>query len=679
VVGDPKQSIYRFRRADIETYELVRTRIEKSGGRVVELSTNFRSTPALCDWVNRAFGRPEMFPDQRDPRQPSYVPLVADRPAGTPGPAVLRLDVPGAGNEAEPVVREDADRIGRFIAGAVARGERSPGDFLILFRRRKYMGAYARVLEERGVPYEIAGGGAFAESRELAALLPVLGAVADPDDPIPFTAALRGAIFGIDDDALYRFSRLGGRFRFTADPPAGTDSRIVRAVEMLRRAADLADTLPPAAAIARTAGMLGLVPLAASEELGESRAGNLLKSLAAARKFSAEGLDFGGVVRELEGLGEGERIEQMSLEPGRSGVVRLMTLHGAKGLEAKVVFLAEPAGNPNFGRNYWIDRSVEPPAGYFRVFEKTGQWGERDIALPPDWETRCEIEKAFEKAEATRLLYVGATRAEELLVVSIKRNANGKASGPWAALEPFLGAELPHPPPAAVAGPRPLPRIDADLLAATAGRAARLEAAAAPTYAVASVTALVHARGEKPAWESTGRGLSWGRVLHGALEAAMRDPKADLRLHVANLLAEEDRPPSELDEVLRLVEAVRGSPLWTRAGRAKRRLVEVPFALRVSPEEIGLLEPSAPADTVLQGAIDLVFEEDDGWVLVDYKSDAVTPQNRAGLLAFYEPQVTLYRRYWEQLTRRPTQAGIFFIQGGETIWMDSSTPTSQSP
>ncbi len=75
-----------------------------------------------------------------------------------------------------------------------------------------------------------------------------------------------------------------------------------------------------------------------------------------------------------------------------------------------------------------------------------------------------------------------------------------------------------------------------------------------------------------------------------------------------------------------------------------------------------------------------MFEEDDGWVLVDYKSDAVTPQNRAELVAFYEPQVAMYRRYWERLTGRPTRAGIFFAQDGETVWMpDSSTPSSQAP
>ena len=681
VVGDPKQSIYRFRRADIETYEHVRGRIEDSGGRIVELSTNFRSTPAVCEWVNRAFGRAGMFPDRRSEKQPSYVPLVAHRApragAGAGGPAVLRLDVPGSGNEAEPVVLEDADRIGRFIAGAVGRRERVPGDFLILFRRRKFMGAYARVLEERGVPYEIAGGGAFGEARELGALLPILRAVADPDDPVPFTAALRGPIFGVDDDALYRFSRLGGRFRFTAVPPEGSDPRIARACELLKRSAELADSLPPAAAISRIAALLGLVPLAASEELGESRAGNLLKSLAAARSFSAEGLDFGGIVCELERLGDGKEIEQMSLEPGRPGVVRLMTLHGAKGLEAKVVFLAEPAGNPRFGRDYWIDRAVEPPAGYFRVFQKFGQFGVRDVALPPDWDAKCEIEDEFEKAEAVRLLYVGATRAEETLVVSVKRAANGKAGGPWAALEPLLGAELPHPAPALAAAASPPPELGADSASAAERRAATFAASSAPTYGVVSVTALAHASGEKPAWESTGRGMSWGRVLHGVLEAMMRDPSVDVRAVAANLLADEERPAGELDEVVRLAADVQKSPLWRRARAAKRTLVEVPFAIDVPREELGLSE--APARAVLQGAIDLVFEEDEGWVLVDYKSDAVTPENRAGLVSFYARQVETYRRYWSRLTGRPTQAGIFFAQTGDTEWIPDSFTEPSSP
>jgi ATP-dependent helicase/nuclease subunit A len=122
---------------------------------------------------------------------------------------------------------------------------------------------------------------------------------------------------------------------------------------------------------------------------------------------------------------------------------------------------------------------------------------------------------------------------------------------------------------------------------------------------------------------------------------------------------------------VRVVDGVRTSALWNRALAARRRLVEVPFALGVAREELGLGE--GPETVVLQGAIDLVFEEDDGWALIDYKSDTVAG-NRDALVAFYTPQIAIYRRYWERLTGRPTRAGLFFIDTGETVW--PSTPAS---
>jgi len=575
---------------------------------------------------------------------------------------VLRLEVPGAGNRADPVVRVDAEQIGRYIAAAVHSGSRAPEDFLILFRRRRFMGAYARVLEAHGIPFEIAGGGAFDESDELGALLPVLESLADPDDPVPFVAALRGPVFGVDDDALFRFASAGGRFRFTAELPAGADARIVRAAGLLRDAFADVEALPPAAAIARLCGRLGLTALAAAEELGESRAGNLLKALAAARKFSGEGCDFPGVVRELARMRDEDLIEQMSIEPGRAGVVRLMTLHGAKGLEARVVFLAEPAADNFPPRNFWVDREGETPVGYFRIVQRLGKRGEQDLAVPPGWDAMCEAEESFERAEHVRLLYVGATRAEEMLVVSIKRMASGRAAGPWAPLDRHLPAMLALPGPPAAAAPPPLPGLSAAPDAARTERERRRASAARPTYGVVAVTDVAHT-GEKPAWESTGRGMSWGRVLHGALEAAMRDPKLDLALHAANLLAAEERPAADLADVLRVVEGVRASPLWKRALASKRRFAEVPFALPVEPMELGLA--AAPGPTVLQGTIDLVFEEAGGWVLVDYKSDTVTPANRSTLETFYAPQIGHYRRYWESLTGQPTKAGLFFLATGE--------------
>jgi ATP-dependent helicase/nuclease subunit A len=664
VVGDPKQSIYRFRRADIQTYQVVRDRISRCG-RVLRLSVNFRSNAALCEWVNGVFGR--CFPKAPTREQPSYAPLVPCRPERPPGPVVFRIATYDPSRANQPVVDHDAARIADCIAAAVREGQRRPGDFLLLFRKRKFMTDYARAIEDRGIPYEQGGGDAFGDSQELADLLMPLAALADPDDPVPLVAALRGPILGVDDEALYRYVRAGGRFSFRSDVPLSADPRIREAFGLLRSAETLVETLPPAAAIARFAERVGWVALAASRNLGESRAGNLLKALAAARGLSAEGLGFPAVVRELARLRQESLIEQMSVEPGRPDAVRLLTLHGAKGLEAPVVFLAEPASRAGRARSFWIDRDSEPPRGYFRLARSFGDFGDEEIARPPGWEDMERAEKEFDAAENRRLLYVGATRAQEALVVSLRTSKDGKASGPWSELASGLATDLPQP------GSKPVPEAPSggdtapDPQTFRYRRAERRRLSGEPTYAVVSVTTLSHSAADaRPPREDTGRGMEWGRIIHGLLEALMRDAALDVRAYAANLFAEEERQAGDLEEAVRLVEAVRGSPLWRRALAAKRRLVEVPFAVSVDSRELGRSE--GPKHTLLSGAIDLAFEEDDGWTLVDYKSDRVDGK-LAALAAFYAPQIRLYRGYWERLTRRRTRAGLFFVETGEEAWL----------
>jgi ATP-dependent helicase/nuclease subunit A len=669
VVGDPKQSIYRFRRADIETYAGVRSRIQASG-RLLELSTNFRSTSALCEWVNRAFPRPGFFPKEATPGQAGYVPISAARQDGALSPCALRLPTPASGNSERPVAEADASRIAEVIASAIAKGEKRPEDFLILFRRRKFMADYARALEERGVVPEIGGGAAFGASEELEALMPVLESLADSDNPVPFVAALRGPFFGVDDETLYRFVRAGGRFSFRAALPEAADAGIRRAFELFREGERLVETLPPAAAISRLVERLGGTALAAARDLGDSRAGNLLKALSAARKFSSDGLDFFAVVEELERLREEDSVEQMSVEPGRPGAVRLMTLHSAKGLEAPVVFLAEPAAGSGRPRNYCIDRSVEPPRGYFRVTKRFGEHGEEEIARPAGWEKMQESEKSFDEAEKVRMLYVGATRARDLLVVSIKKTAAGRAAGAWAALDPFLEENLASRAPAPARQPAGPPLRPAEDIEAFRGRRLdRRERCASPSYAVTSVTAVAHSGADRPFRERTGRGMSWGSVIHRLLEALMRDGSLELRPYAANVLAEEGREPEDLEKAIELVESVRSSALWKRALTARRRMVEVPFALKVPSASVE--EKSGPSETLLTGALDLVFEEDGVWTIVDYKSDTVT-NNLEELVAFYRPQIDHYRRYWRQLTGQPTRAGLFFVATGQEAWLEES-------
>jgi ATP-dependent helicase/nuclease subunit A len=663
VVGDPKQSIYRFRRADIETYGAVRSRIEHSG-RVLNLSANFRATGRLCQWVNTAFSKE--FPPAATPQQAGWVPLAAQRGEGAPGVFRLQTRTPTSGTA--PLVEQDATRIARTIDTAVRGGARRPGDFLVLFRTRKHMSDYARALEARGIPYELSGGGAFKDSEELRTLLPLLKAISDPDDPVPFVSVLRGPLFGVDDEALYLFSRAGGRFSFRAALPEGADPRIARACELLREGDALAGALPPAAAIARLCGRLGWTAYAGARELGDSRAGNLLKAIAAARTFSADGLAFAAVVAELDRLTSEGYIEEMSAQPGRRGAVRLMTVHGAKGLEAPVVFLADPRRERDRPTRFWIDRRGPSARGHWRVIRETEGFGVVEIAQPHGWKEMSEVEEAFEEAEKTRLLYVAATRAREMLVVSIwKQGKSENAHGPWSPLAPYLTEDLSEPaPPAAAEPPPPLSKLPEELSAFARRRQERREESARPTYAVTPVTRVAHA-GPRPAWERTGRGMSWGRVLHRLLEALMRDGTLDVRAYAANLLAEEERSAGDLEEIVRTVEGVRASELWKRAAAAPRRLVEVPFALMVRREELGLAD--GPAETLLQGAIDLVFEQDGAWTLVDYKSDTVG-NNLEELVAFYTPQIAIYRRYWERLTGRPTRAGLFFAETGREVWPD---------
>lgn len=675
VVGDPKQSIYRFRRADIQTYDRVKERVLASGGRVVELTANFRSSPEVCGWVNAVFGA--AFPAKATPEQAAYVPLDAERESPRGSSGAFHLEVPPAGSRArQAIARQDAIRIAAWIRAAIdsgfeVRGDGSgrpvePGDFLLLFRYKKLMDLYAKELEARGVPYQISGGGAFSESEDLADLLPLLETLVDPADPVSLVASLVGPFFGVDDDALYRFRRSGGRFHLFAPPPAGVDDRIARGLRMLTEAHELSRSLPPGAALAAICEKLGAIAYGGARELGGTRAGNLLKACSITRSLSARGEPFGSIVRYLRQLTEKSDAEEMSTRPGETRAVRLMTLHRAKGLEAPIVFLADPTGERETSVDWCVDREREMPQGWMRVAERSGRRGDREIARPAGWSEREEVETRFQEAEKDRLLYVAATRAADLLVVSVGPDS---VKSPWAKLA--LAARRPLP---EVAKPRAAPpsarqpNLAPQVAEFRLERQARRDASKQPGYAVEQVTHVVHDRSAPPFASRTGRGMSWGRVVHRLLEGAMKDPALNLRLYAANLLVEEERPADEVDEAVRLAEAVRGSDLWNRALAAKRRFTEIPFALMAASDDLGLSD--GPSETLLQGAIDLVFEEESGWTLVDYKSDTIAG-NLDALVTYYSPQIAHYRRYWEKLTGQPTKAGLFFVQTGDEVWPEA--------
>ena len=665
VVGDPKQSIFRFRRADIDTYNEVKEIVDRSDGQIIPLTTNFRSVPALCTWLNPIFRA--KFPEKANQFQPEFEELVPfQKGAG----GVRRITLEDFSKQ-EEAAKEDAALIAARIydalkndrGGSQRRGDgeagvklSSPGDVMVLLRYKTHLAIYARALEAFGIPYQVTGSSGFRDSEELRHLLNLLTAVAAPDDQVALIATLRGQFFGVSDDLLYRFRAAGGKFSYLESPDQCQDQepreRLGAALTELRQFHQWARAKPPAATLSLILDRLGLIPLALIREMGESRAGNLLKALELVLWEASENLtSFTDLVARLSEYFAEIEVEEMTVEPGKRDAVRLMNLHKAKGLQAEMIFLADPLKDPDHQPFLHISRTEDISMGYFVAFREKG-FQKEILGLPPDWPEKEGLEVQYQQAEEERLLYVATTRAKQLLVVSTCPQKPNR--GPWKDLYQYLRGvpELSAPVQSAVEAIPEGKILPQALETARSDRAARISWGKKLSYAVESVTAAAKtSTQESPFPEDSDKGMSWGRIVHRLLEAAARDSTLDLDLLAQNLLVEEERPLTERDEVVALVKSVMRSELWQRQARVEKRLMEVPFSLTLQ-EEI---------PKVMSGVIDLAFKEPDGWVIVDYKSDKVAG-NLDALISFYRPQVDLYRRFFQDMTGEPVkEAGLYFI------------------
>ncbi|MEW6173122.1 MAG: UvrD-helicase domain-containing protein, partial [Bacillota bacterium] len=426
VVGDLKQAIYRFRRADIDTYNEVKRLIAGSGGKVLHLTTNFRSVHAVGEWVNPVFKT--LLPEDATPYQAAFAGMDTVRDSGGGTAAGIRtISIPKFNrNNQDEIARADAGRIAGWIRRALDGGVKLsrtpeeieegftekpvPGDFMILLRYKDNMDLYARALEERRIPFCIAGGGGFSKSAETAELLKILRSLLDPGDPVRLAAVLRGGLFGLSDKQLWRFRQAGGRFSFLDDVPDALSpedrERFEWAFASLRRFYEWTQSLPASAALENIVRELGVIPYALTGELGKSRAGHLIQCLEYAAAAERRGItSFSSLVDYLTILADSGVEEEINIAPWEKDAVRLMNLHKAKGLEAPVVFLANPGKNVKFGPAVHIQRSGDAPRGYF-VIEKRKEYASETLGQPLDWEELSAVEQRYQDAEEMRLLYV---------------------------------------------------------------------------------------------------------------------------------------------------------------------------------------------------------------------------------------------------------------------------------
>ena len=654
LVGDPKQSIFRFRRADIDIYERAKQRIRETGGQVVELTTCFRAIPALSDWANTAFSN--LFPQQASPQQPAYSKLDGVNEPSTAGCGVVQLCLPASLGRKE-VPTADAQAIASYIANEVTNGRRTWRDFLILTRKKANLASYARELERAGVQYEVTGSEAFQDSPSVEALSSLLYCLANADDAPALVGVLRGPLFGFDDEELFSYHRGGGKLLLNAPVNHEAEQSVADALAGMQEMYRWTRTLPVGAAVERILERTGLIAMASAESAGGGEAGKLLFAVDCLRAANESGASFAAAVEELETrLGAGEA-DAPALESGRQDVVRLMNLHKAKGLEAKVVFLADPLAGVKPRADLHIVREGNRATGYFQVTRSKGEFASEILAEPEGWAAHESTELAYVSAEELRLLYVACTRPMEMLVVSRWDKSDNYGVRPWETLAPFLAAapalEVPG---AVVAVPATVPAItDEDSLAAAASRETLIATILAPTSVVEAVTgsgvASTHHAAVTPGEPC---GPAWGRIIHALLERAASDPsckREDLeRWAMFHVMADSAAKPFEAESVEAMLR-VMASPFWAHVCEARVRLVEVPIMVEI---------PESSPRRLETGVIDLVLQFDAGWEIIDYKTDGADLEQ---LVAQYGQQVQTYAAHWERITgERVVYAGIYSVR-----------------
>jgi ATP-dependent helicase/nuclease subunit A len=701
VVGDPKQSIYRFRRADMTIYNQVKQRFEQFGA-VLHLVANFRSGTPIEDFVNRMFRH--RFPLEATEHQAAFAAMhVQRRPE--PYDRVAWYPVPKTGKRTrrEEVAEMDARRVASWIAAVIESGERKPDDFLVLTRDRRHLTVYAREIEARNLPVQVTGAGVGLEV-ELEEVRLILQALADPGDAAATLAVLVGLFFGLDYETLAQHVIDGGGSLDFVQALAAPSSPVERALATLHELWLLARREPADVVVAEVIDRFGLLPYAAAGPLGESRAGALLYVLETVRNAALQGdASLHGALTAIEAALDAEEAEA-PLEPGRRDAVRIMNLHQAKGLEGNVVILASPVGEWNPPPQLHVDRPPHGRAeGYIVVAERRWRFNDTVLARPLDWDRHQAAEEAFIAAERDRLLYVAATRARQELIVARYDVAD---ESPWGAFHQYLevGHEALIFPALDAPEPARLSRTATDLMAEAAHVRAQRHALANPGWRADAVTRRVKQGVPlQPvtvlADDEIEAGMAWGKIIHALLELAARGARGGaLRSAAETALRSEDAPlrwrndPERAREAVEMVERVIASDTWRRAQTADRMLVESPFAVAWSTGEYrdllasvrgpGASQIGAPAEDsradeariggapveIIEGVVDLAFRERGVWTLVDYKTDqegrSMDPDRRA----VYQAQLDMYAACWTRITGEPVGERILlFLADDEAL------------
>ena len=712
IVGDDQQSIYGFRRADMRVFNRVKDLLSvPEAGSTLRLQSNFRSLSPICEWCDSAFsdlfdsGVEEGIQAEHQTFSPTRTisPTRAKGEKGTTGEEgdhVRVLEVPGVSrNPADDIARKNARQVARFVAEAVESnkpvlgsaetdGEPTAGDaedFMILTRNKRRLAIFAEELASRDVPYALTGGEDLGDSPELRALVDLLACARRPDDPVARVAYFRGALVGLSDEELYQLKDAGygyGRpeFNLSEEVRQGLGDELAQRTETahghLKDARLLMEKGRPAAAIGKIIDRTGLFGRALEDPIhGPLRAGRLSRLMALVRSLDHRNLHWTEVLDELERLADWETdADGLTLDAGTGGAVRLLNVHKAKGLEAPIVILADPYhGKYPRDPSKYVDRNDqadEPGKIVLPIYEQK-QWRKELLWGPRGWEEKYKEQAQREKkAEERRLQYVAATRAEDCLVVS--RYGKKSEDGFWANLYPYLENRPVLGSPAGDSDAESQAPQESDLPTPDFGRVSALRnetGSQVPTYEVQSVTDKL-GPGES---FGGGHGKEFGSAVHHLLERTLKEPgvstdQGDIRRALGAEM--ESVTGDDVQVAEKMVRRFEKSRLFEQVLSADTALAELPVRGTLAQEGSRDEESGGGSNTIVRGTIDLVYQGNEGWHLVDFKTNA-TDGNLEALTDHYEPQLQSYARIWSKQTGEAVQsAHLWFADTGESVPVD---------